>query len=368
MKKSNFLPVICVLLCTLLFLSACGDAASSRSTVPAPTPTVSPEGLPRSASSLSPVPVSAEQPPRAAEDIALLEGSWGRIGLYRDGEVIRTSELETEPIHFLIFDADGTFDSQYVPGGNEIPYGEKGRWMPFDAGLDGFDHTYLLSTQVSYTYELEDGCVKDIIETDAQGTAIAAYSSSIPDLLLYSKTCGSQPLYIYKNADRLQAEPKAAPSPKGSHSAASFAPAGTLGEQEALRTAKAYLDVSAFSREGLIAQLEYEGYTYSEAVYGASNCGADWNEQALKMALLYLRSSSFSESGLIEQLEFDGFTRAEAEYGADTCGADWREQAVRTAAAYLEYMPFSRSDLIAQLEFEGFTHSQAVYGAEQNGY
>ena len=94
----------------------------------------------------------------------------------------------------------------------------------------------------------------------------------------------------------------------------------TLGEQNALEKAHSYLDFTAFSYEGLIDQLEYEGYTHSEAVYGAANCGADWYEQAYQKALNYLDFTAFSRSGLIEQLEYEGFTTSEAEYAADMVG------------------------------------------------
>ena len=90
-------------------------------------------------------------------------------------------------------------------------------------------------------------------------------------------------------------------------------------------------------------------------------------ENAVKKAKSYLNYSAFSRKGLIEQLEFEGFTHEEAIYGVDNVGADWNEQAVKKAKAYLDTMAFSRSGLIKQLEFEGFTHEQAVYGVEQNG-
>jgi hypothetical protein len=70
----------------------------------------------------------------------------------------------------------------------------------------------------------------------------------------------------------------------------------------------------------------------------------------------------------VEQLEYEGYSHTEAVYGADNCGADWNEQAAKSAANYLDYTSFSRSELIEQLEYEGFPHSQAVYGVEQNGY
>ena len=94
----------------------------------------------------------------------------------------------------------------------------------------------------------------------------------------------------------------------------------TIGEKNALKTALRYLDYTAFSYKGLIEQLEFEGYTHSEAVYGADNCGADWNEQAAKCAKKYLNYSSFSRKGLIEQLEFEGFTHSQAVYGVEANG------------------------------------------------
>ena len=141
----------------------------------------------------------------------------------------------------------------------------------------------------------------------------------------------------------------------------------TIGESNALKRAKEYLRFTAFSYSGLIDQLEYEKYSHTEAVYGADNCGADWNEQALKKANSYLSFTAFSYKGLIEQLEYEGFTHKEAEYGADNCGANWKEQAAKKAASYLKMMSFSKSKLIEQLEYEGFTHEQAVYGVEKNG-
>ncbi|MEI3434120.1 MAG: Ltp family lipoprotein [Clostridia bacterium] len=59
-----------------------------------------------------------------------------------------------------------------------------------------------------------------------------------------------------------------------------------------------------FSYQGLIDQLEFENFSHSDSVYAVDNCGANWNEQALKKAKSYLSYSAFSRQGLIEQLEF----------------------------------------------------------------
>jgi hypothetical protein len=94
----------------------------------------------------------------------------------------------------------------------------------------------------------------------------------------------------------------------------------TMGQRNALRAAANYLSAMAFSHDGLIKQLEYEGYSTEDATYAADHCGANWNEQAAKSAKNYLSAMSFSRSGLIQQLEYEGFTASQAEYGASANG------------------------------------------------
>jgi hypothetical protein len=96
--------------------------------------------------------------------------------------------------------------------------------------------------------------------------------------------------------------------------------------------------------------------------------GADWNEQAAGSAESYLDFSAFSRSGLVDQLEFEGFTAAEAEFGVAATNADWNEQAAKSAEAYLEFSSFSKSGLIDQLVFEGFSSEEAEYGVTQAGF
>lgn len=142
----------------------------------------------------------------------------------------------------------------------------------------------------------------------------------------------------------------------------------TMGQRNALNSAKSYLRFTSFSRKGLIEQLEYEQYSHDDAVYAVDRCGADWYEQAVKKGKSYLEFSAFSYSGLVGQLEYDGFTHEQAVHGADNSGADWNEQAVKSAKSYLEFSSFSRQGLIDQLKYEGFTDAQAVYGVTGAGY
>ena len=94
----------------------------------------------------------------------------------------------------------------------------------------------------------------------------------------------------------------------------------TIGMQNALKSAKQYLNFTGFSYTGLIKQLEFEHYSHEEAVYAADNCGADWNEQAVRSAKQYLAFTAFSRDGLIKQLEFEGYTHSQATHAADQCG------------------------------------------------
>lgn len=97
-------------------------------------------------------------------------------------------------------------------------------------------------------------------------------------------------------------------------------PSMTMGQQNALSSAKDYLDYAAFSHAGLVEQLEYEQYSHEDAVYAADNCGADWNVQAEKSAADYLALTSFSKNELIEQLEYEGYTHEQAVHGAEANG------------------------------------------------
>jgi len=145
------------------------------------------------------------------------------------------------------------------------------------------------------------------------------------------------------------------------------APEMTVAQEQAVRSAESYLNYSAFSKKGLIEQLEFEGFSKEDAKFAVEYVTVDWNEQATSKAESYLDYSAFSEKGLIEQLEFEGFTSKQAEFAVKNIKVDWMEQAAQKAQDYLDYSPFSRSGLIDQLVFEGFTKNQAEYGADAVG-
>lgn len=95
---------------------------------------------------------------------------------------------------------------------------------------------------------------------------------------------------------------------------------GTPGQRNAKSKAEEYLSLSAFSRSGLIKQLEFEKFSAADATWAVDHLTADWNAQAAAKAKEYLDNSSFSRGSLIDQLEFEGFTPEQAAYGATKAG------------------------------------------------
>jgi hypothetical protein len=98
------------------------------------------------------------------------------------------------------------------------------------------------------------------------------------------------------------------------------APSETVSQVNAARSAQNYLDLTGFSRAGLVDQLKFDGFSTEDATHGANAVGANWNEQAARKAESYLDLTSFSRSGLIDQLKFDGFSAGEAEFGVNSVG------------------------------------------------
>lgn len=94
----------------------------------------------------------------------------------------------------------------------------------------------------------------------------------------------------------------------------------TVNQLNAKRKASSYLSIAPFSRVSLIKQLEFEGFSNSDAAYGVDAQKADWNAQAVKAAKNYLSITAFSRSGLIDQLLFEGYTNEQATFGVNATG------------------------------------------------
>lgn len=75
------------------------------------------------------------------------------------------------------------------------------------------------------------------------------------------------------------------------------------------------------SKLGLEETLEFQGFTpqqISKAMEKTQD--VDWDAQAVLCAEGYLEAMEFTRDSLIGQLKYEGFTTAQAEYAADQCG------------------------------------------------
>ena len=109
-------------------------------------------------------------------------------------------------------------------------------------------------------------------------------------------------------------------------------------------------------------------YDYDYDYDSDDDYGSILGDSAVDTAKSYLNSLYFSREGLIEQLEYEGFSNSEATAAVDSLIVDWNQQAAGCARNYLRTFPdWSRSEMIDQLEYEGFSYSQAAYGADAVG-
>lgn len=90
----------------------------------------------------------------------------------------------------------------------------------------------------------------------------------------------------------------------------------TPAQRNAVGKARSYLQLSAFSRQGLIDQLKYESFAADDAAFAVDYISPNWTQQAVKKAAEYMKMSSFSEQGLVDQLVYEGFTQQQAAAGA----------------------------------------------------
>jgi hypothetical protein len=115
-------------------------------------------------------------------------------------------------------------------------------------------------------------------------------------------------------------------------SGATAANAYTYVESQAIGDASDYLHMSAFSKSGLIEQVKYDGFSTTNATLGTTvaarrmarhkgiTVSLFWKREAVKDAKSYEQMGHFSRSGMIQQLEYDGFTQTQAVYGANHAG------------------------------------------------
>ncbi|MGO1562725.1 MAG: Ltp family lipoprotein [Actinomycetaceae bacterium] len=159
----------------------------------------------------------------------------------------------------------------------------------------------------------------ELADTQGEVDALQAQVDELNDVVaLADSDADDTTTPVATDDDHVPAPQVESPAPPPSDEPA---PSGlSIGQQNAVGSAESYLSFSSFSRQGLIDQLLYEGFSTEDATYAVDSLSVDWNEQAASTAESYLSFSSFSRQGLIDQLLYEGFSQSQAEYGAAAVG------------------------------------------------
>ncbi len=150
-------------------------------------------------------------------------------------------------------------------------------------------------------------------------TLIIAAGLAAEGFFLYKYGPAMYETYMYGDNNTITYEMP--DSDSGSQSGSQTA-AATENQQKALDKANEYVDTLPLSRDGLIKQLEYDGYTTDVATYAADNCSVNWNKEAKEMAEQYMDSTTYTYKDMVQQLETEGFTKEQAKFGAKAVGLE----------------------------------------------
>lgn len=130
----------------------------------------------------------------------------------------------------------------------------------------------------------------------------------------------------------------------------------------ALGSATRFNNHTGYSKQGLLDQLLYQGYSYEAAWYAVDNVAADWYLNARRSAEGYVLYSGYSKVGLHQQLLYEGYLPEEATYGVETVDTDWYENARRSAVSYQRYSDMTVEQIYEQLIIDGYTPDEADHG------
>lgn len=236
----------------------------------------------------------------SADEANVLSGNWAVGGVIRNGKVYDIHDVDgLENLYdntYLRFDISGRFE--YINF-----YCSEGKYAAFK------ENSYLLRTENVYRYKItEDGVDEEDVTSDSTTTYLIDFMDKNTlrfgelDPVTGKIAADDMPLLFVKEGSESKYIARYKTAVSGSNKKSNANKVTTFGEQNALKRAKEYLKVSAFSYSGLVEQLEYEGFSHSEATYGADHCDANWYAQAAQKAADYLKIFSFSRSGLIGQL------------------------------------------------------------------
>lgn len=121
-----------------------------------------------------------------------------------------------------------------------------------------------------------------------------------------------------------------------------------------------------YSRAEIIEKANYCGHSEDDIARETDSRNINWAERAAARAAYALEWSDYSYIGMKKYLEDVGFSTDEALYGADNCGADWNEQVVEKLEYYIDFFDeMTREEMLQALADDGFTDEQIAYAAEQ---
>jgi hypothetical protein len=119
------------------------------------------------------------------------------------------------------------------------------------------------------------------------------------------------------NGDDEDKAEEEAPADEPAKPAKPAKPSMTRGQENAIEKAESYIDLSGFSKVGLLKQLKFEQFSNADARYAVNHVDVNWNTEAVQKAESYLDTTSFSAGALADQLEFEGFTPAQVQHAVE---------------------------------------------------
>lgn len=170
-----------------------------------------------------------------------------------------------------------------------------------------------------FYYDPEGGTIATLSANDCFMSSIATRAKELETLGGNSTPSATQPTPLAESAPQTPA----AITPSAKKEVQNL----TGPQKNAVRAAQSYLNISAFSRDGLIEQLSSQagnGFNINDATKAVDSLNVDWNQEAVKSAKQYLQMMGFSCSGLIQQLSSRAggkFTEKQATFGAQRAGA-----------------------------------------------
>ena len=89
---------------------------------------------------------------------------------------------------------------------------------------------------------------------------------------------------------------------------------------DVIAAAKRYVDTGNYTYTSLIDKLQQDGFSTGDAKYAANNCGADWNGMAANEAKKLIDGGVTTKEEIVDQLIFKGYTYQQAVHGAEANG------------------------------------------------